>query len=157
MATTGVLTVESISSSLQRQANRQVNRQVNRQANQNATTGVLTGASIHQQRGSDRNSLCRVRALCPRLSRRKKLGIGPCSGRCPETPVKRPIRASLDSQGIGVLITMTKTKQSSLHLALRKRRLIPLGASLNTGWGRRCVVDNDRSYADWRSFQRRFF
>ena len=76
--TTGVLTVESISRSLQRQADRQ--------ANQNATTGVPTGESIQQQRESDKNLLCRVRALCPRFLLRKKRGIGPLLRALPRDP-----------------------------------------------------------------------
>jgi len=67
-----------------------------RQPNQNAMTGELTGESIHQQLGSSRDTLCRVRALCPRFVLRKKLGSGPLLRALPRDPGKQPGRASLD-------------------------------------------------------------
>lgn len=93
------MTVEPISSTPWQHATRQ--------PNQNPTTAALTGKSIHQQRTTSRDSLCRVRALCPRFLRRKKFGIGPpCSGRCPETPFKLPCRATLDSSKSSVMKTV---------------------------------------------------
>lgn len=111
-ALTGALTGEPISSSRRRHANRQ--------SNQNTTTGVLTGESIHQQRESDRTSLCRVRALCPRLVLRKNVASAPCSGRCPETPVKPPCRATLDSSKFSVM----KTVLSMARLCNRMARVL---------------------------------
>ena len=49
-------------------------------------TGVLTGASIHQQRGSDRNSPCRVRALCPRFRLCENLASAPLLRALPRDP-----------------------------------------------------------------------
>ena len=89
-------------------------------------TGVLTGASIHQQRWSDRNSPCRVRALCPRLLRRKKLGIGPpAQGDAPrpQSTAAIPYLASLDASMPGVL-------QTDLSAARQRNRLAATSNSL---------------------------
>jgi hypothetical protein len=99
---TVVLTGELISGGRRRHANRQVN--------QNPTTYVLTGESIHQQRGSSRDSQCRVRALCPRFLLRKKLGIGTLLRALPRDP------------------------QSNRHVALR------LNGSVHRRPGPRCEI-----------------
>ena len=60
-------------------------------------TGTLTGESIHQQRGNSRDSLCRVRALCPRFFAAQKLGSGPLLRALPRDPHSNTTRrASLD-------------------------------------------------------------
>ena len=52
-------------------------------------TAELTGESIHKQPGSSRDSLCRVRALCPRFLLRKKLGSGPLLRALPRDPGRK--------------------------------------------------------------------
>ena len=44
------------------------------------------------------------KGLVPTFLLRKNLASAPCSGRCPETPVKQPRRASLDLREEGARV-----------------------------------------------------
>jgi hypothetical protein len=56
-------------------------------------------SQFNSSMGGGQDSLCRVRALCPRLALRADLASAPSSGRCPETPTNCRVALRLTWEG----------------------------------------------------------